>query len=117
MGLANFKAKIWAFFSTDQSIRTSFYFFLDRNYSIKHSVSKKLPSIHVGKYCRDENFPFSVKLLITMTCRNSLIDAVTNNFYSGFLIRRTNETDHESLIVQLLGDIGVKNNNTALPRH
>ena len=43
---------------------------------------------------------FSVKALITLTCRNSLINPVTNKFYFGILIRVANETNCESLIDQ-----------------
>ena len=43
---------------------------------------------------------FSVKPLITLTCRNSLVNPVTNKFYFGILIRVANEADCESLIDQ-----------------
>ena len=43
---------------------------------------------------------FSVKLLINLTCRKSLINPVTNKFYFGILIRVANETGCEGLIDQ-----------------
>ena len=46
----------------------------------------------------DQNIaPFSVKPLIILTCRNYLINPVTNKFYFGILIRVANETGCESL--------------------
>ena len=41
-----------------------------------------------------------VKPLITLSCRNCLINPVTNKFYFGILIRVANETGCESLIDQ-----------------
>ena len=43
---------------------------------------------------------FSAKPLITLACRNSFINQVTNKFYFGILLRATNETGCESLIDQ-----------------
>ena len=43
---------------------------------------------------------FSVKPIITLACRNSLINPVTNKFYFGILIRVANETGCENLIDQ-----------------
>ena len=43
---------------------------------------------------------FSVKPFTTLTCRNSLINQVTNEFYFGILIRVANETGCDSLIDQ-----------------
>ena len=43
---------------------------------------------------------FSVKLLLTLTCSDSLINPVTNKFYFGMLIRVANETGCESLTDQ-----------------
>ena len=40
---------------------------------------------------------FSVKLLMTLTYRSSLINPVANESYSGILIRVANETGCESL--------------------
>ena len=44
--------------------------------------------------------PFSVKPFITLTCRNCLINPVTDKFYYGILIRVANETVCESLTDQ-----------------
>ena len=47
-----------------------------------------------------ENLTFSVKSLITFTCRNSLINLVTNESYFGILIWVAIETYCESLMDQ-----------------
>ena len=64
------------------------------------SIQKK--PIHVGKYAGQimKNAFFSVKPLITLSCRNSLIYPVTNKFYFGILVRVANETGCASLIHQ-----------------
>ena len=42
-----------------------------------------------------------VKLLTAFTCYNSLINAVTNKFYFGFLMREVNQTYHELIVDQI----------------
>ena len=44
--------------------------------------------------------PFSVKPFITLSCRNSSINPVTNEFYFGILTRSANETGCGILIDQ-----------------
>ena len=54
--------------------------------------TKKYPLSTLGSKSNHENCPFfSVKPLITLTCRNSLTNVVSNKFYFGILIRVTNE--------------------------
>ena len=65
---------------------------------IMASSIQKYPPIHVGKYVKSRKLPFLVKLLITLTCCNSLINPVISKFYFEILIRVTNVTGCESLI-------------------
>ena len=63
-----------------------------------HPTSKKTPPSTLGSTSNHENSLFSVKPLITLTCRSSLIGPASSKFYFGILIRVANETGCESLI-------------------
>ena len=65
-----------------------------------HPVSKKYPHPHLEVRQIMKIASFSAQPLINSTCRNSLINQLTNRFYFGILIRVENETDCEILIDQ-----------------
>ena len=61
---------------------------------------KECPPSTLESTSNHENCPFLVKSLINLTCRNCLINLVTNKFYFGILVRAAEETGCESLIDQ-----------------
>ena len=67
-------------------------------HSIWYSKNTSHPRWEVRQIIK--NALFSVRPLIILTYRNSLINPVTNKFYFGILIRVANETGCESLIDQ-----------------
>ena len=80
--------------------KTSFYF-MNRNYFIMASSVQKYPHPRWEVRQIMKIAPFSVKPLITVTFRDSLINPVTNKFYFViFKMRVANETGCESLIYQ-----------------
>ena len=68
--------------------------------------TRKYHPYTLGSTSNHENCPFSVKPLITLTCRNSLINPVTYKFYFGILMRVANETgceSHRSMTIKFIG--------------
>ena len=80
-----FQGQKWGVFSTVLPIRAGFYF-MNRNYFIMASSIKKYPHIRWEVRQIMKIAVFSVKPLITLTCRNSLINPMTNEFYFGISI-------------------------------
>ena len=64
-----FQGRKWGIFSAVLPVRTSFYSSIEITL-LKHSLSKKIPSIHVGKYVRLWRLHFFGQTLVTLTCRN-----------------------------------------------
>ena len=96
-----FQSQKGAVFSTVLPVRTSFYF-VNRNCfimvsSIKNTLHPRWEVRQIMKIVL-----FSVKPFITLTCRNSLINPVTNKFYVGILIKVADETGCESLAIKFI---------------
>ena len=65
---------------------------------IQYTKNTPPPPSTLGSTSNHENCSFLAKSLITLTCRNFLINPVTNKFYFGILITVTSETGCENLI-------------------
>ena len=70
--------------------------FTGQNEFLFHESNQKHhPRCEVGQIMKIA--PFPVKPLITLICRNSFINPVTNKFYFGILVRVANEAGCQSL--------------------
>ena len=95
-----FQGEKWGVFSIILQVRYNFYFmnqidFVKVSSIQKNTLHPRCEGCEIMKIAH-----FSVKPLITLTCRNSLINPATTKFILEFLMRVANETICESLIDQ-----------------